>query len=428
MTRFVEHFWDTEFNSTNGYDVLLKRMKEGREMCKDYEEFLKQRAKAEEVFGKTLVKIAKSSGGKDEIGTLKTSWDEVVSQTENCGQSHINISIRLIEEAKKVEEFREAQKEKRRKEEDGIKRLITAKRDQHNKVMHSKRTYECKCKEADIADDAYMKGRLVGPTKDQDKLLIKKDKLRQASTQADAQYQKEVVTLEQTRQEWEDRMTQLCVIFQQLEMERIRFLRNTMWVFSNIISLQCCSDDENSDDMRKALSDCNEDKDIQLFISQKATGSLKPAQVVYECYYKDGSMAAKSSGGSGGGISNGRSRQTLPPIPAAMKIDQHRALPPPPEISSPTKEDGIYSSMSDYSTGVIGQIKAKDSNKFMAKFDYEAQGDEELDIKAGDILIIVNRDDDTWWYAEINGKRGHVPADYLGPCANTGDEGHTTYL
>ena len=34
---------DTEFNSTNGYDVLLKRMKEGREMCKDYEEFLKQR-------------------------------------------------------------------------------------------------------------------------------------------------------------------------------------------------------------------------------------------------------------------------------------------------------------------------------------------------------------------------------------------------
>ena len=68
--------------------------------------------------------------------TLKTSWDEVVSQTENCGQSHINISIRLTEEAKKVEEFREAQKEKRRKEEDGIKRLITAKRDQHNKVIH----------------------------------------------------------------------------------------------------------------------------------------------------------------------------------------------------------------------------------------------------------------------------------------------------
>ncbi len=276
MTRFVEHFWDTEFNSTNGYDVLLKRMKEGREMCKDYEEFLKQRAKAEEVFGKTLVKIAKSSGGKDEIGSLKTSWDEVVSQTENCGQSHVNISIRLTEEAKKVEEFREAQKEKRKKEEDGIKRVIASKRDQYNKVMHSKRAYESKCKEADIADDAYMKGRLVGPTKDQDKLLIKKDKLRQASTQADAQYQKDVAVLEQASQEWEDRMAQLCVIFQQLEMERIRFLRNTMWVFSNIISLQCCSDDENSDDMRKALSECNEDRDIQLFISQKATGSTKP--------------------------------------------------------------------------------------------------------------------------------------------------------
>ena len=75
--------------------------------------------------------------------TLKTSWSEVISQTENCGQSHIDISIRLLDEAKKVEEFRETQKERRRKEEECIKKLITAKKDQYNKVVHVSPHFYC---------------------------------------------------------------------------------------------------------------------------------------------------------------------------------------------------------------------------------------------------------------------------------------------
>ncbi|XP_038077950.1 proline-serine-threonine phosphatase-interacting protein 1-like [Patiria miniata] len=418
MSRFVDSFWDTDFNSTNGYDVLLKRMKDGREMCKDYEEFLKQRSKAEESFGKTLLKISRTSGGKEEIGTLKTAWSEVITQTENCGQSHIDISVRLTEEAKKVEDFRETQKERRRKHEECIKKLINAKKDQHNKVMHSKRSYDSKCRELDIAEDTYMKGRLVAPPKDIEKMSAKKDRAKQAVVHSDSQYQRDVTTLEQTRQQWEEQMAQLCVVFQQLEMERVRFLRNAMWVFANIISLQCCSDDVNSEDMRKALSDCNEDRDIQLFVSQKNTGSSRPAPIVYECYYKDNVINKP-------GISNGRNRQTLPPIPG--KIDQSRALPSPPPMSPP-KNDGIYSSMSEYSTGVIGESSAKQSNKYMAKFEYDAQGPQELTIKTGDILTILDKADQTWWYADFNGKRGHVPADYLGPYTDTGEEGHTTFL
>ncbi|XP_022084607.1 proline-serine-threonine phosphatase-interacting protein 1-like isoform X2 [Acanthaster planci] len=398
-------------------------MKEGREMCKDYEDFLKQRAKAEESFGKTLLKISRTSGGKEEIGTLKAAWSEVVTQTELCGQAHIDISIRLGDEAKKVEEFRESQKDLRRKSEDAIKKLITAKKDQYNKVVHSKRNYESKCKEADIADDSYMKGRLVAPAKEIDKMALKKDRTRQAASVADAQYQKDVASLDQTRQQWEEQMAQLCVIFQQLETERIRFLRNAMWVFANIISLQCCSDDGNSEDMRKALSECHEDKDIQLFISQKRTGSSRPAPIVYECYYRDNMM-----GKSGGGITNSRSRQTLPPIPGGPpKIDQTRALPSPPP-QSPPNHAGIYSSMGEYSTGVVGESSSIKTNKFMAKFDYDAQGPEEMSIKAGDILTIIDREDETWWYAELDGRKGHVPAEYLGPYANTGEELHNTFL
>lgn len=52
-------------------------------------------------------------------------------------------------------------------------------------------------------------------------------------------------------------------------------------------------------------------------------------------------------------------------------------------------------------------IKAK------ALFDYEAANETELGFKAGDILTITEQDTSGWWYAELNGKQGFVPNNYV---------------
>jgi len=49
-------------------------------------------------------------------------------------------------------------------------------------------------------------------------------------------------------------------------------------------------------------------------------------------------------------------------------------------------------------------------------YDYTATCDTELSFRQGDILTITEQDDSGWWYAELRGKAGFVPNNYVEPC------------
>jgi len=56
---YKNSFWETDFVSQNGFETLTTHMKEGQRSCKWLEDYLKQRAKAEEDYAKALAKISK---------------------------------------------------------------------------------------------------------------------------------------------------------------------------------------------------------------------------------------------------------------------------------------------------------------------------------------------------------------------------------
>jgi hypothetical protein len=61
----------------------------------------------------------------------------------------------------------------------------------------------------------------------------------------------------------------------------------------------------------------------------------------------------------------------------------------------------------DYEEVEYVEVKAR------ALFDYEATNETELGFKAGDILTVSEQDESGWWYAELSGKQGFVPNNYL---------------
>eukprot|EP01102_Stenamoeba_stenopodia_P010181 TRINITY_DN303_c0_g1_i2.p1 TRINITY_DN303_c0_g1~~TRINITY_DN303_c0_g1_i2.p1 ORF type:complete len:556 (-),score=195.27 TRINITY_DN303_c0_g1_i2:87-1754(-) len=65
----------------------------------------------------------------------------------------------------------------------------------------------------------------------------------------------------------------------------------------------------------------------------------------------------------------------------------------PPEMDAPS------------STGDVFQVKAL--------YDYEAQNEREISFAAGSVINIMQADDNDWWYAELNGQNGYIPATFV---------------
>lgn len=49
----------------------------------------------------------------------------------------------------------------------------------------------------------------------------------------------------------------------------------------------------------------------------------------------------------------------------------------------------------------------------VALYDFEAVNAEELNIKEGDVIIVIRKDDSGWWEGSLNGQTGVFPANYV---------------
>ena len=52
---------------------------------------------------------------------------------------------------------------------------------------------------------------------------------------------------------------------------------------------------------------------------------------------------------------------------------------------------------------------------FVGKYDYLSRTDDDLNLKKGDLVHIINRDDKDWWFARSKdtGQEGYIPSNYV---------------
>ncbi|KAM5293134.1 proline-serine-threonine phosphatase-interacting protein 1 isoform 4-T4 [Ctenodactylus gundi] len=390
--QFRDAFWCRDFTAHTGYEVLLQRLLDGRRMCKDVEELLRQRAQAEERYGKELVQIARKAGGQTEINTLRTSFDSLKQQMENVGSAHIQLALALREELRGLEDFRERQKEQRKKYEAVMDRVQKSKLILYKKTMESKKTYEQKCRDADDAEQAFERISASGHQKQVEKSQSKAKQCKDAANEAERMYRQNIEQLEKVRGEWEQEHRTTCEAFQLQEFDRLTVLRNALWVHCNQLSMQCVKDDELYEEVRLTLEGCSVDTDINSFIQAKSTGTEPPGEAQLQ-----GISALWFSG-----LLHGSPKTPPLQAPAAFSTETL--------TSTPERKECIYA---DIAVQETSGNPAPPAHDYRVLYDYTAQSSEELDISAGDVLAVILEGEDGWWTVERNGQRGFVPGSYL---------------
>ncbi|KAM6902084.1 proline-serine-threonine phosphatase-interacting protein 2 [Xenentodon cancila] len=281
--HFKECFWNSDLTSTAGYDVIIQYLNEGKRTCKEVEDFMKARATIEEKYAKDLLGLSKKVCGHNEMNTLKRSLDIFKLQTEQVSLSHLQLAQSMREEAKKLEEFREKQKEARKKTEQNMDMLHKQKSSQFKKTTDSKKTYEQKCRDKEEADQNV--NRNANNAKHMEKLHAKAQQAKQNADDADRLYQQNVTALGKIRDDWLKEHVKACEMFEKQSVERINFLRNTVWTHLNQLSQECVTSDELYEEVRKSLEQCNIQEDIEHFVNLRRTGDKPPVPVVYENFY-----------------------------------------------------------------------------------------------------------------------------------------------
>ncbi|XP_039867597.1 proline-serine-threonine phosphatase-interacting protein 1-like [Simochromis diagramma] len=413
---FKDAFWGSDFTCHAGYEAVTQRLRDGRQMCKDVEELLKMRALAEEKYGKELVTIARKAGGHIEISTLRASFEQLKTQIENIGNFHIQLSDILKEEVKKIESFRERQKEQRKKFESIMEKVQKKKVSFFKKTMESKKNYEVKCKEADEAEQGAEKTNAT--SKNPEKVRHKIKQCRQAANDAEKVYFNNIVQLEAVRQDWEGTHKSTCEVFQQLEGNRISMLRCALWDHCNHFSMQCVKDDESYEEVRKFLEQCDITKDNNSFIEMKGTGLKPPEPIVFESYYKTGTVRDNNGQAHfAGGEEDPSKRCSDPLLGRSLNIGMDSPLSPRSTLSSigefQLSDDG-YAPLPCIHQEVPLSTGPPDEIFYVVLYQYTAKEEDELSVSRGEVVRVLDQEQNGWWTVERNGFSGLVPGNYLG--------------
>jgi proline-serine-threonine phosphatase interacting protein 1 len=341
--------------------------------------------------------------------TLRKSWEQLKQETETIAKLHLERAQKILEEVdRQVKDFRTEQKDARKRVEDTVRKAHQYKKKCYDKNMTLKSSYEGKCRDLDRAKESHQRLKMNAQAKPNDIQKAEKKIVTCNSSmeQADQAYMDAVKALEDARVTWEKEMESMCQECQHLEEQRISFLRHMFWSFSNIVSKSCVDVDHRMEEMRRVLEECDVDSDIDLFVQQRATGTERPVPIPYENYYNPKSEILTSNTSSSEIKSS------------TSGIHQSRPLPSVPPDDDPSTYSEVNDNMRTTFAATAGgghtdALYNVPSMRVVAIYDYEAQGDEELTLRDGDIVNVIAKEDDVWWKGELNGKEGMFPKDYV---------------
>jgi len=206
-----------------------------------------------------------------------------------------------------------------------ITSLHKQKQTQESYVSKARDKYEQDC----IKINGYTAQSSLVQGRDLDKVTGKLDKAQSTVASNDKDYQNFVRALKDTTRKWNEEWKTYLDGCQDIEEERLDFMKAKAWDYANAVSAVCVADDEvsvligrearkrgsglrvraqalslfsdiqpcfssfllaqSSERVRVALENCESSRDIELFIQHAGTGASIPGefffQLMYECFF-----------------------------------------------------------------------------------------------------------------------------------------------
>lgn len=172
---------------------------------------------------------------------LRNSCDTVRMETERQAGFHFNLSQQLRSEIEApTATFHASQLQHKKTYQSAIEKEFKTKQTQESYVNKAREKYEQDC----VRINSFTAQASLVQGKDLEKINLKLERTQQTVQTNEREFSSFAKALAETVQKWEHDWKAFCDSCQDLEENRMEFMKDNLWSYANAISTVCVSDDE----------------------------------------------------------------------------------------------------------------------------------------------------------------------------------------
>ncbi|XP_024253058.1 F-BAR domain only protein 2 isoform X5 [Oncorhynchus tshawytscha] len=266
---FLENFWGEK---NNGFDVLYHNMKHGQISSKELTDFIRERATIEEVYARSMTKLAKSAGNFSQLGTFAPVWDVFKTSTEKLASCHLELVRKLQELIKDVQKYVDDQAKVHKKTKEEVASTNGAVQTIQTTgvaLQKSKENYNAK-----TVDQERL--RKEGATqREVDKAGVKAKKATEA-------YKGLVEKYATAKSEFEQKMAETAQKFQNIEESHIVHMKDIIQSYAQSVDETHVQIGEVHTEFLGNMENTSVESLIQKLAESKGTGKERPGPIEFE--------------------------------------------------------------------------------------------------------------------------------------------------
>ncbi|KAF7297475.1 SH3-domain-containing protein [Mycena indigotica] len=268
---FCNCFWGLD---DAGANVLFSRMRTATQTITELEDFWRDRARIEEEYAAKLKALGSRVLGKEETGQFKLSLDTLATETSTQATAHAQFAALVKSELlASISAYAEKQAADAAQVQAPLEARYKTKHTAESAIMKAREKYESNC----LRLASYTQQMAVNPGKDVERLQMKIARSQQTVTSNEKELETAVKAIREATVRWQKDWKEWCDLCQDMEEERLDYVKDVIWGYANAVSTLCVSDDQSCERIRVSLDQVDAFQDVESFVEECGTGIAIPA-------------------------------------------------------------------------------------------------------------------------------------------------------